>query len=208
MGKSRKIWLNIAGTRWLCIHPPGGDHRAKELRKMVECIFHDTNIESHIYAKQQTKVYNNKNLRGRTTNAIIVSEEGKLYPNLLRTVKNQINEHLEKANCTKCIRQTKDEKVLIEMKSADQTTTEGIRNVVTKSRKSKARISSGPRERNIQLHIKGVDSVTIKGELTEAIERGERESEGGQQQINIKSVKCGPTTEARYRSPRMQPMTL
>ena len=75
-----------------------------------------------------------------------MSEEGKLYSDLLRTVKNHIDEHSEKANSIKCKRKTKDAKVLTEMKNADQTETEGIRSIVTKSGKSIARVSSGPRE--------------------------------------------------------------
>ena len=83
-----------------------------------------------------------------------MSEEGKLYSDLLMTVK-KIDECPEKTNCIKRIRQIKDGNVLIEMKNAEQTATEGIRSIVTKSGISKARVSSGPRERKINYTSKG-----------------------------------------------------
>ena len=68
----------------VAMYPPGEDAGGKIFRKMVEYVFAKTKIKCSVWHKRYNKKSANNN-RQRETDAIIVSQRGKTYTDLLRS---------------------------------------------------------------------------------------------------------------------------
>ncbi|CAG9825659.1 unnamed protein product [Phaedon cochleariae] len=156
------------GTDWVALHKV--NHIKLDIfRKMVECIFHDTNTKVVIYTDQEPKPdHNPKTPMERSTYALVVNTDADNYKNTLRTVKDSIQGN-EACSAVKSIKSTREGKLLItvdkDQRKLDQL--EGLIREVTGSTKIR---KMGETFQEI-LHIRGMDAEVKKHEVAEAIEK-------------------------------------
>ena len=109
--------------------------------------------------------------RDRTEPVIISPQEGKTYADLLRTVKETIKDDKETTSHIQTIRQSKEGNMVITMKP-EQRKADELKNLLTRGMKEmKARISKRDKRGGAVLNVKGMDAVTTKAEVVEAIGR-------------------------------------
>ena len=153
----------------VAVYPPGEDGDGSVLRKMAECVFAGTGIECRVRYKEKRRAIQKG---GRRTDAIIVTQEGKTYADLLRGVKDAMkNQESEVTDQIEAIRKTKEGAMLITLKAGEDKT-KRIRGMISKmGEEVKTRVSTAGRERKATIHIKGMDAITTKKEIMDVIER-------------------------------------
>ena len=154
----------------VAMYPPGEDARGKIFRKMVECVFVASKIKCSVWHKRSNKKRED-NKRQNATDAIIVSQKGKTYADLLKTIKSGMKEEgKEVTDHIEAIRQTKEGTMLI-TKKANEDKTKEVRGVISKIEGIKTRTSAAGRSKRKVIHVKGMDAITSKEEVLAAIVR-------------------------------------
>ena len=151
--------------KYVALYLPVDGSSGEIFDKMAECIFGGTDLNCRSSRKRE------KGRKGRDTDAIIVSREGKSYAGLLNVVKEGIDD--EDKNTTDnidTIRQTKEGDMLITLRADSQKTGE-LRNILNKIGDIKTKISARSGAKRTTLHVKGMDAITTKEEVLAAIVR-------------------------------------
>lgn len=143
------------------------DWKPKKLRKLVEFVFKDTKHKINIYAKKETD-NSGKSKTQRETYAMIVEEPNKNYREVLSTVKAAIgNKTAGKA--IKGIRSTRDGKLLITTEK-DKNVLESIQQSIADGSQNIKIRQAGQKTLNEIIYIRGIDALTSREEVVEALE--------------------------------------
>ena len=102
----------------VALYSPGDARRVEIFGKMAECIFGGTGLNCCVYRSSSKKENSQK---GRDTDAIIVSQEGKSYADLLKVVKEEDKNTTDNIDT---VRQTKERGVLITLRADEKKTRE------------------------------------------------------------------------------------
>lgn len=168
--------------RKVALYPPNKDSNGSRLRRMLECIFKDTDIKCIIYNRKQEsdderiQMRNYKTKKKKKefeqTDAIVISQQGKTYSELLKTVKTTFADKPESANKIKTVRQTKDGKMLIVIDKEKVSVVEEIKNILEPEvGNADIQMRTGGKDRLKTLYIKNMDQITTKEEVKGALEK-------------------------------------
>nr|XP_022908717.1 uncharacterized protein LOC111420043 [Onthophagus taurus] len=147
-----------------------------DLKKMVEIVFKDTDVEIDIYTTTAKRKEDQKSKQDRTiigqrkTYALIVENRDKSYTEVVRGIKEQMKGKAE-AEKIEGIRQTRDGKVLVVTKR-DKDATEKIEEILNRE-KGQNVSSRGIEERKKRAYIciKGMEITTQREEVIEAVKQ-------------------------------------
>lgn len=138
------------------------------LRKMVECIFHETDTTVIIYTNKQNPELKteNRSRNERKTFALVVEESGKDYNATLKMVKEAVS---GKPECKeiKNIRSTKDGKLLITT-SRDTVAMEALQGAISRKSTDVKTWKLG-QEKPSTVIIRSMDAETTMEEVTAAV---------------------------------------
>ena len=154
----------------IAMYPPKGNHLGPDFRKMVECAFGHTDIKCTVhYWNPGGK--NKGAARGGTDAIIIRREEGRTYADLLKKVKDTINNDNKGANQQiRNLRGTREGDLVI-------TTTAGgdemvnLKRLLSGTGELKVRTSRRAKKKDSTVYLKGMDAVATKKEVAEAVMR-------------------------------------
>ena len=159
------------GRTMLALYPPVDEENGDTLRRMAECVFGGTTYIKCIVCYRKGRRTPPKAMREREkTDALIVScAKGQTYADLLRTVKEKIKDEKDATEQIQNIRQARDGRMVIAVKPGQQKAGK-LKTILTKGTDIRARVSTaGAGGRAETLLIKGMDAVTTKSEVTEAL---------------------------------------
>ena len=148
----------------IAVYPPVGDDNGELFRKMTESIFAGTEIKCSVHYQHKRRETQKKD-----TDAIIISQEGKTYTELLKTVKQGIKEEDSKlTDNINEIRQTRAGEMLITLRHDGEKTQE-MRNIITKIGDIQTKVRIKNLGRRVALHLKGMDAITTREEIAAAV---------------------------------------
>ena len=169
-----KEFMAKNGRATLALYPPVDEGNGDTLRRMAECVFGGggtTNIRCAVYYRGGRRAPPKAAMREREkTDALIVTcAKEQTYADLLRSVKEKIKNQKDATEQIKSIRQARDGRMVIAVKPGQQRAGE-LKSILTKDMDIRARVSTaGAGGRAETLLIKGMDAVTTKSEVTEAL---------------------------------------
>lgn len=172
----------------IALFPPVTDKRGIETEKIMEVIFHGTDIKCIIFVRKLEGRKERVPIRDRNrgTDALIINQEGKTYAELLKKVKEGLIEDAKISQSIKTIRQTKQGEMVIIVDNRDKEAVQNIKREVKKLGKVNTRLSTENTRRSRSIvYIRNIDGVTTKEEVEAAI-RKEIQIEGALEMGNLR----------------------
>ena len=132
------------GRKAILMYPPIEESNGTAFRKMVECVFADTEVDcTIIYGRVDKRIAKRARERNSGDAVIVKRSEGETYADMLRKIKEGLNEKTEATDNIKNIRKTRDGNMVIAMKTNERQGTGEVQKIITKIDKNmKVRISS------------------------------------------------------------------
>ena len=167
LGEARE-YLEKQGRERVALYPPEGCQTGSHFRKMVECVFGSSSIKCTVYYKKverRDKVPG----KGRGTDAVMIRrDKGCTYADLLRKVKSKLDNDKEANRTIRNIRGTKEGDLIITT-AAGGNSMVNLRKLLSQTGDLRVRNSRGERRKNVTVFLKGMDAVTTKREVAEAV---------------------------------------
>lgn len=165
--KLTKLKKETKDVAWVAMHGISC-MKAQKLRKMVECIFHNTNTMVKIYAKKIHVRETRKDQKQQNTYALILDDKTKEYSEILKGVKEKVI-NKDTAKIIKGIRCTREGKMVIITEKDDNAVRE-LEKVIKGSSDTIQIKKTGLRDNVETLHIKGMEVAVEAKEVLSAIE--------------------------------------
>nr|CAH7763778.1 unnamed protein product [Callosobruchus chinensis] len=164
--------LMISNGRHRLAIPYMPTYNWNHVEKILEFVFKDTNIHICVYRYEKTRTkqkkkpmdsgYSKPKNGGPTREAVCIEAQGKTYAELLRSIRKDVNLDNINAELSK-VRQTKKGDVLLEVKKGNAAELQLAIN------KQMHGIRAMMMTKESVLHVKGLDGITTKEEILEAV---------------------------------------
>ncbi|GLH11064.1 Uncharacterized protein GBIM_15912 [Gryllus bimaculatus] len=177
----KELAINENTTNLMVAH--SNAQRSLELRKTIECIFLNTNIDIQLCTSQRQPVPNKRELKKKApkqpSTGFVVTCEGieMTYAELLKDIKNklQVAGGLDKVNS---VRKTKAGDLVLSLKEGEME----VKSIITKQlERTNARIVD---HRRTILYVKHLDAITTAEELQERLR-----AEAGNEDVTVRSMR-------------------
>lgn len=169
----KQVLVNKKRTK-VALHPPLSDSKGQKTRRMLECIFKDTNIKCLVYVRAkvagtdgETKGQRGRSSKPPNTEAIIVKQQGKTYSDLLKEVRERVKVGSAAAQGIETIRKSRDGNMIIVVDKKQRAAIEELKKDIGRGGEVQVNVSSNRREST--LFIKDIDGITTKEEVMEAV---------------------------------------
>ncbi|KAJ8912626.1 hypothetical protein NQ315_015138 [Exocentrus adspersus] len=151
---------------------------SQNLRKLAELILGEAGIKTRIHIPRAGKQAHRTtgaagsqtaDKRQRTTEAILVKQEGQTYAGLLKAVKERVSPSTKAAEAIKTIRKSKDGHLVMVVDGKDKDLVAKLRQDLAEVEGSKVTVVGAGRNRNVTLYIKEIDGITSAEEVEAAL---------------------------------------
>ncbi|KAJ3661610.1 hypothetical protein Zmor_005998 [Zophobas morio] len=163
----QKVKDETAANEWVALHHVK-NMTVQNMRKMVECVFQETETKVCIYTTKQTVAP--EKIRERKTYGLVVEQKGKDFVNTIANVKAAINTN-RAGDSIKSLKSTKDGKLLIITEKNDEAISE-IRHLINQlPEKVNIKTVGKMSTKGTSYRIRVMDATTEKEEVIESLER-------------------------------------
>jgi len=168
--KEVRQWMSEHGRGALALYPPCEESRGPLFRKMIECVFAGSGVACAVHYEAPLTGAVARREREVTSAIIVGKPEGGTYADLLKKVKSglEADEDWKLKKTIKSMRQGREGGLVITTQAGGDAMT-NLKEMLKRTGCDNVRSSEG-RFRNAKtLYIKGMDAVTNKREVIEAV---------------------------------------
>ncbi|KAJ8964366.1 hypothetical protein NQ317_003010 [Molorchus minor] len=149
----------------VAVYPPKEDAEGTKTRKLAEVIFRGTGMKCLIYLEQRAKGQREQTQKTkRDTEAILVSQDGRSYAELLKTVKETVKAGTTAARGIRTIREGKDGRMIIVTEERAQEAVDSLKKQLREGGNMTTKELGGQGKKR-----SNIDALVDKSEIVDAI---------------------------------------